>query len=499
MANIEENYQGVNIYDDSLVNKTGLGCGCDVTQSIGVGACKTQILDFDLLKTVGGVECETSRKLIKKDETGENYSKMTEKINLSLTGKVKAAFMGLAFGRTLDSHVGSTTGHSDDYEYGTSMIYQKLYTLNIKPSLLSHLKDFIPILAWNEINATDSNNRTNKDEIKKIFGKYGTHLTTRAVYGCMSSTYIVREQNEWESGMDVMISIENSGGGNIKGVDVDGSIKVSFSNEDSQCFKNSCKVVTEKRIGGANASADTQAWLDSCTLDNPDSVALIGYNIDGSESSDSGLIPLYELLPSDDPRYCAMKDALDEYIDENTLKLTTHKMVILDIYAKRFDKGQVAPTYCYGIDGNSGNHNKYFRLEENVFDHVTGAKKGCLYFYYALGHATGNAVVDVRFDEKGDFDGDWQIRGSNSNEGVTGCLKDRYVGVKIKNVNNGVSQDDFVTGFGLEIDKKLKVISKGTEMNFDWIKNGDCESWYSSGLIHDDVYCKYTKDELINF
>ena len=39
---------GVNIYDDKLVNKTGLGCGCDITGEIG--NCKTQILDFEKLK-----------------------------------------------------------------------------------------------------------------------------------------------------------------------------------------------------------------------------------------------------------------------------------------------------------------------------------------------------------------------------------------------------------------------------------------------------------------
>lgn len=499
MANNEQNLQGVNIYDDSLVNKTGLGCGCDVTQVIGEEACKTQILDFDLLANWQGVEYENSRKLVKKDETASNYSSMTSKLNTTLVGSVKAALLELAFGRTLDSHVGSTTNHSDDYEYGVSIIYQKLYSLNIKPSLFPELSKFVGPLAWSEINATGKANRTDKNEIKSLFKKYGTHLTTRAVYGCLSTKFFVREQNKWESGMDVMISIENSGGGKIEDIDIDGSINVSFSADDKLCFDYSCKVTSEKRIGGASASSDIDTWLESCKIDDPKSVALLGYNINGSDSSDSGLIPLYELLSSDDTRYYAMKEALDEYINENSIKLSKHKKVILDIYAKRFDKGQVAPTYCYGIDGNPSNHNKYFRLEENVFDHVTGAKKGCLYFYYALGHATGNAVVDVRFDEKGDFDGDWQIRGSNSNEGVTGCLKDRYVGVKIKNVNNGVSQDDFVTGFGLEIDKKLKVVSLGTDTGFPWQSDSNCESWYSSGLIHDDVYCKYTKKELNEF
>jgi hypothetical protein len=60
-------------------------------------------------------------------------------------------------------------------------------------------------------------------------------------------------------------------------------------------------------------------------------------------------------------------------------------------------------------------------------------------------------------------------------------------------------QDDFVTGFGLEIDKKLKVVSLGTDTGFPWQSDSNCESWYSSGLIHDDVYCKYTKKELNEF
>ena len=50
---------GVNIYDDKLVNKTGLGCGCDITQTIG--NCKTQILDFELLKNIGGIEVDPTQ------------------------------------------------------------------------------------------------------------------------------------------------------------------------------------------------------------------------------------------------------------------------------------------------------------------------------------------------------------------------------------------------------------------------------------------------------
>ena len=79
--------QGVNIYDDKLVNKTGLGCGCDITQSIGLGNCKTQILDYELLKNVGGVELDPTQALYKISRTGSDYTKMTKEINTTLAGR----------------------------------------------------------------------------------------------------------------------------------------------------------------------------------------------------------------------------------------------------------------------------------------------------------------------------------------------------------------------------------------------------------------------------
>ena len=89
--------QGVNIYDDKLVNKTGLGCGCDITQSIGLGNCKTQILDYELLKNVGGIEVDTNQERHKIIRTGENYEQMTNEINSCLAGSIKLGVPGLSF------------------------------------------------------------------------------------------------------------------------------------------------------------------------------------------------------------------------------------------------------------------------------------------------------------------------------------------------------------------------------------------------------------------
>lgn len=55
----------------------------------------------------------------------------------------------------------------------------------------------------------------------------------------------------------------------------------------------------------------------------------------------------------------------------------------------------------------------------------------------------------------------------------------------------------YVTGFGVKVKNKIKAISKGTEVGFNWTTAGD--SWYSAGLIHDDVKCVYTKDKINNF
>lgn len=176
-------------------------------------------------------------------------------------------------------------------------------------------------------------------------------------------------------------------------------------------------------------------------------------------------------------------------------KVEQRNMVIVDAITKHITSGS-ASDYFYADDIN-GVHRKFFRLDENMYDHVKGSTKGKMYFYYALGHLTDNAVVEMKFCGKGDADGDWKLRGCNSNEGVVGCLKDRYLAIKLRNVNNYPDKKMYVTGFGVKVKNKIKAISKGTEVGFNWTTTGD--SWYSAGLIHDDVKCVYTKDKINNF
>lgn len=485
--------QGVNIYDDKLVNKTGLGCGCDITQSIG--NCKTQILDFNLLKNVGGIEVDTTQEKIKVVRTGENYSEMNKQINACLANSATLDFVGMAFGWNLNASLNHKTKQLDIYEYGMTMIVNKMYALNIKPALYSHLKDFVGVLAWNEINATDEADRVDINKIMKLYEKYGTHISTQAFYGAAYQYFMFREYSEWESSMEAQMKI----GVNAKcpipetGMTVNGNKSVSTSQTDEECYKNSTKEEIEHRIGGSVNITDIEQWFNSCSPDKPDSCALLGYELCPGSNSNAGLIPLYELLDASDPRRKAMQEALVKYVEAHGIILTGSELVVIDAFGKHFADGN-APAYLY--QDYNGKKLKYYRIDEEISKHVRGITKGKFHFYYSLGHLVDNAVVDMKFANSSDINGDWKVRGDHANVGVSGDVKNRYLCTMTKNVKNGVDHSEFVTGFGVKVDGKVKSISKYTETSYNWKQNGD--NWYK-GLVHDDVYCIYTKDKLKDF
>ena len=106
------------------------------------------------------------------------------------------------------------------------------------------------------------------------------------------------------------------------------------------------------------------------------------------------------------------------------------------------------------------------------------------------------AVTDVKFEDNEYLGGDWDTRGGHSNEGITGCLDNRYVCVIRKKYKQGTNPNDFVTGFGVNVDGRIGTISKYAKEKMAWKTHGDSKNWYSAGLIHDNVKCIYTKDEL---
>lgn len=502
---VKTTFKTVNTEDANLVSKTGLGCGVDITGVLGTNeSVKTQILDYGLLVQNALVEIDDIEMYYNVERSGKDYSEMTNAINNCLAGKISLGVRGLSFGSNLNRSFSKSTKQVDIYEYAEKMIIRKMYALNIKPHIQDSLRDYISADVWKEINATDTNNpssaeRTDHKRIIELYRKYGTHVTTKTFYGCMYEYIMRREQNDWETSIEKLLKMDTVAKIPAIGpvAPVNPTEEVTFSEKDKECRSNSNVETAEHRYGGDTSIRDVNDWMNSCAKGEKNNCALLGYSLGVDTATDSGLIPLYSLLDSTDPRRQAMKDALQEYMDTDGQKAEQRNMVIVDAIAMHIKSGS-AKDYIYAEDIN-GIRRKFFRLDENMYDHVKGATKGKMYFYYALGHLTDNAVVDMKFCGKGAADGDWKIRGCNSNEGVTGCLKDRYLAIKMRNVNNYPDAGMYVTGFGVNVKGKVKSISKGTEVGFNWTCNKDGEGWYSSGLIHDDVKCIITKDKLNNF
>lgn len=504
MCNKKNDLKTVNTEDDGLIKKSGLGCGVDITGILGTNeSIKTQIVDYNMLVRDGMVELDDSEESYNITRSGKNYTQMTENINLTLAGKIGFDLGDISFSRNLSSSFGKNTTTTDIYEYAETMVIRKMYALNFKPSVIDKLRNYIDGEAWKDINCTDAENpssevRLDKTRIKNVYKRYGTHVTTKTFYGCIYEYLMRREQNDWECTIERMIKMDTTGKLPIPETGGTGEVekKSDFTDKEKECRQNSNTETTEHKYGGDTSIKDLDAWIQSCVKGSNNNCALLGYSLGINSSSDSGLIPLYELLEESDPRRAAMKEALQEYMNEYGFKAEQRNMVIVDAIAKRYSDGNAKP-YFYAEDYN-GVKRKYFRLEEDMYKHVKGITHGKMYFYYALGHLTDNAVVDMKFSGN-NVDGDWKLRGVDSNNGVTGCLNDRYLAIKVHNVNNYPNPDDYVSGFGVKQDNKIKAISKGTEVGFNWQSNKDSENWYSGGLIHDDIKCIYTKDKLLNF
>lgn len=481
------------VVDGKTYSISGFGCGVDITKEIGNS--KAQILDLELVMNADGIEVDATQEKVKIIRKGNNYVEMTNNINGALANGCALDFVEMPFGWHLSYSLESKARQLDIYEYGMTMLVNKMYALNVKQDLCSHLKDFIPAATWNEINATEDEDRTDISKIMELYEKYGTHISTQAFYGAAYQYIMFREQNDWESSMESQMKIGMNVNAPIPetGMTISGNNEASTSNADIECYKYSTKEEIERRIGGNANIVDMNEWFNSCTPDNPDSCAFLGYSLCPGDTDNGGLVALYDLFEDGDPRRKAMQDALVKYVEAHGVILTSSELVVIDAFGKHFADGD-APEYLY--QDYNGKSLKYYRLDEEISRHVRGVTKGKFHFYYSLGYLIDNAVVDMKFADSGDIDGDWKVRGDHANVGVTGDVRNRYLCTKTMEFSDDVPSSEFVTGFGVKVDGAIKSISKGTMENFNWMQNGD--SWYK-GLVHDDVYCIYTKDKLKDF
>lgn len=488
------------------VAEKAIGHGCDITEKIDSLSTVEPILNFRKLVEEQAITISGNPTSQLVELTGSNYSETNRNVNSTFG----ASFGIGGFQNSLSTTTNNSMQNKDTYEYGVKILVNKLIGAHIKPAAKAVLKNYLLPDAYAHIaGEPDSKNHIlyptgEQESLKKLFRAYGTHIVTKAIFGCKYEYYMLREKNEWTS--NIMKQVNHSMGSKLSWKDQDllhVSSNNNFSEEDRECFSNSIALQFERRVGGNTSASELVEWQLSCDFDNTDTIAFIGFDFSPKGSTeDSGLVPLWDLVDNQE-RKDALMSAYESYLQDKYIPIVSYKRVIADVLARHFDNGS-APEYFYEVDKTGGvNMNRrYIRLNENMYSHITASKKGKFYFYYALGYADKEGLTGIEFRRKQDTnDAEWIRRGNTADTGIVGVVKDYVVAIRkaSRDEHGKITTDpaSLITGFGVAIGKN-KYISKGTNSNYAW--SGNHGEWYAgAGLIHDTVKCITTTQELANF
>lgn len=489
---------------DAIAQK-GFGSGCDVIGELGCNNSLAPILDYEMLKANGKVLYDDSSASTLIEAEGSNYESANQSLNESFGCSIdveKGGEKKASFPNSLAIASDNLNKSENIHEFAMKIFLNKVCGISLAPMSVNDMKKYMLKSVFNHINGIlvdgeDSVLYPTGDESAyfRLFKTYGTHLVTKAIFGSKYEYFFARESVDWESSRTTQANLNLS----MKfpyGTDFNNTLKVGSINDytetDKECQKNDRHVSQDRKTGGATSMPTIELWQLSCRIEDPDTIAMIGYIYPGS-TQDNGLIPLWEFVENGD-RKEEMKLAFDKYVSENTKKQIKYKKVIADVLGRQFDEGQTPPAYFYEMDYTGEVMRKYYKLEPNIFDYISATTHhGHYHFYYALGFSNNAGLTCVEFMNDGEPNGSTVIgRGDNSQKGITGCLTDRVVA--ITKAIPGTPESDLVSGFGVDIEKEGKKISIGTTEEFNWTPQGS--DWYK-GLSHKKIHCITTKDTLL--
>ena len=476
------------------VVKAGFGFGTNMTNTIGNK--QTAILNFDKIQQEKLIELDTFSKRKSISIEGSSYRQVNEEINNEFGLSVGK---GDTFGNSLKVATNNMMGNMDNYEYGIRMFLGKVLSATLKP--INNLRPYILETALKDIDGVPVNGKvsypTDESSLKRLFDAYGTHVITKAIYGCSYQYYYMRESINQDTSLHTQVDCNISAKfpSNKSGL---GDLGVNTNEQYSETYVSCSKdeQIKEKVItsGGGNLSSSFAEWEAGLDFLYPASISMIGY-IWKEDSNSTGLVPLWELVENQE-RANLMKKAFDAYVKEHSQPFVKSKVVITDVYGKLFGKGESAPDTLI-MNDYTGKSRKFKKISEEIMQHVKGTKKGSFYFYYTTDFSTRGGLSEVKFGNRKDsYESPWEKRGNHANEGVTGCLDDNIVLIKpadrSKYSSTEAYENDLIAGFGVNA-KGAKRISDNSDVNFNWVTGG-CE-WYKGGLVHDEVRCIYTKEE----
>lgn len=470
------------------VVKNGFGFGTDITKTIGNK--QSAILNFDKLQADGLLENDAYSDRRSYNIEGTSYSKVTEEVNQAFGLDVA----GEKFGNTLKSATGNKMENTDNYEYGIRIFLGKALGVTLKP--VTDLSQYVQEKALYDIVGIAVNGKveypsSDKNKLKELFKLYGTHIMTKAIFGCRYQYIYMRESINQETKLKTQVDCnltgkfkETNGLGDL-GV----ALSQSYGDEYTSCRNNETKKEFVEWVGGGNV--DTfENWEAGMDFLKPTTIALVGYVMPGT-TNNSGLVPLWEIV-NDSARAKVLEDAYNEYLQENITPVRKNKKVIVDVFGRYFDKGVQVPEIITEQD-YKGTIRKFKKIDEEIIRHVHGSKKGSFYFYYAMAYSTAGGLSEVKFANRKDtYSSPWKMRGDNANKGVTGCLDDNVVWICPVESSENIDENNLISGFGVDVEGS-KRISDGTTESMNWTTGG-CD-WYK-GLGHEKIHCIYTKDKL---
>lgn len=471
----------------SVISKA-LGSGTNIIGSIGNK--QKEILDYDKLRKAEMVEVDANSSAMSYDIQGQSFQKVTEELNTVLNCNSK----GITFQNTLKATTNNKMESTDNYEYGIRLFLKKAIGASLKN--INDLKPFVQKIALQDITGVTPKYATNDPVVfKALFDTYGTHIITKAIFGCRYQYYYLRESFEQSSDIKTQVDYNlsmNFGNQDLKSLGV--SPSAVYGNEYTSAYNSESKKDVVEYTGGGSDSSDFNTWSAGLDFLKPTTIAFVGY-IWPESSSTLGLVPIWELI--DDPtRRKQMEDAYNQYLEENKAIFKKSKVVIIDAFGRHFGKGASAPDTLQEPDYNN-KMRTYHKIPEEIMRHVKGTKKGSFYFYYAKAYSTSGGLSEIKFDnEKNTYGSPWRKRGNNANCGVTGCLDDNTVIIKPTTREEYKSDEEYeknlISGFGINIEGS-KFDSENGIGNYNWVKSG--ADWYK-GLAHDEIRCIYTKDNI---
>lgn len=472
----------------SEVVKNGFGFGTNITNSIGNK--QTAILYYEKLQADNLLEKDTysDRRSLKIE--GESHTQVTSDVNKAFGLDINT----LGFKNTLKAVTNNGMKNTDDYEYGIRIFLGKALGVNLKP--VTDLTPYIQDKALHDIAGIAVNGKVeyptdDRKKLKKLFDIYGTHIITKAIFGCRYQYYYMRESINQETEISTQVDCNLSGKfSSENGLgDLGVALGQGYDESYTSCRKDSNKKEYVQSIGGGNLSTFAE-WEAGMDFLNPTTIALIGY-IMPDTTNDPGLIPIWQIV-SDSERVQKMQEAYDEYLKENITPVRKSKKVIIDVFGRHFDKKDNAPDSIKETDFR-GVLRKYYKLDEEIMCHVKGSKKGTFYFYYAFAYSSAGGLSEIKFDNrKNGYSSPWITRGNHANEGVTGCLDDNVIWICPVEPNGQIDENNLISGFGVDVEGNRRT-SEGASNCTNWATGG-CD-WYK-GLVHDNVHCIYTKDKI---